>query len=273
MGSSDQTKASTIRAGVLAGAFLIFITSCGGAEGSPKEGASTTPFSSTTPRTTLASAGSAFVNEPIEGTVVVNHGDYDAAGEIRNAKGAMPKDPDEALYAASVFSGDGSLVEIRAPDGHHLTLQEWLAASGKATIQCVGDGARYEFEFRGLIPNGVYTIWQHLMSEQVAPDERVAPVGTARPVASGSLAGDGRFDEATVIASDTGTATIKVDSPSGPMSMIGERGGCPLRDHPTVFLILNYHIDGETYGPTPGPDDLDAGHVHILFQQADIRNP
>lgn len=273
MSSSDQTKASTIRAGVLAGAFLIFITSCGGAEGSPTEVASTATFSSATPRTTLVSAGNALVNEPIEGTVVVNHGEHDAASEVRNAAGEMPKDPDESVYAASAFSGDGSLVEIRAPDGHHLTLEEWLAASGKATIQCLGDGASYEFEFHGLIPNGVYTIWQHLMSEHVAPDERVAPVGTARPVASGSLAGDGRFEEATVVASDTGAATLKVDSPSGPMSIIGERGGCPLRDHPTVFLILNYHIDGETYGPTSGPDDFDAGHVHILFQQADIRKP
>lgn len=272
MSNSERTIVSTIRAGTLAGVLLVLIASCGGVEGSPTEGASTTPFSSTTPRTSFASAGSAS-DEPIEGTVFVNHGGYDAAGEIRNGEGGVPEGPDEPIYAASLFSGDGSLVEIRGPDGHHLILQEWLAASGKATIQCVGDGARYEFEFQGLIPNGVYTIWQHLMSEQVAPDERVAPVGTARPVGSGSLAGDGRFEEATVIASDTGAATIKVDSPAGPMSMIGERGGCPLRDHPTVFLILNYHIDGETYGPTPGPDDLDAGHVHILFQQADIRNP
>lgn len=273
MTNSERTIVSTIRAGTLAGALLVLIASCGGPEASPTEGASTTPFSSTTPRTTLAPADSAFVNEPIEGTLVVNHGEHDAAGEVRNAAGEMPEAPDEFVYAASVFSGDGSLVEIRAPDGHHLTLQEWLAASGKATIQCFGDGARYEFEFHGLIPDGVYTIWQHLMSEHVAPDERVAPAGTARPVASGSLAGDGRFEEATIVASDTGAATIKVDSPSGPMSMIGERGGCPLRDHPTVFLILNYHIDGETYGPTPGPDDFDAGHVHILFQQADIRKP
>ena len=271
MSSRGSTVVAAIRAGALAGSLLVFIASCGGQEGSPTDGGSTTTFSSTTPRNALTPGNR--VNEPVEGTVVVNHGNYDAAGEIRNDEGGVPESPDEPIYAASVFTGDGSLVEIRAPDGHHLTLKEWLAASGTATIQCLGDGARYELRFEGLIPNGVYTIWQHLMSEQVAPYERVAPVGTARPVASGSLADDGRFEEATVVASDTGAATIKVDSPSGPMSMIGERGDCPLRDHPTVFLVLNYHIDSKTYGPSPGPDDFDAGHVHILFQQAYIANP
>lgn len=225
----------------------------------------------TTTRATTAVATTPGDRVVVEGTVVVNHGEHDSAGEIRDADGRVPTDPSDVIHAASVFpGGDGSLVEVVAPDGEQVTLADWLGASGTATLECLSDGSLYTLDFEGLIPNGVYTLWQHLMSEQVEPDERVAPLGTAFPVASGSLADAGRFEEAMVVGSATGEARVEIVSRAGPMSMMGERSACPLLDHPTIYVILDYHIDGETYGPVPGPDAFDAGHVHILFQQEDV---
>jgi hypothetical protein len=40
-----------------------------------------------------------------------------------------------------------------------VTLGEWLAATGTGSYQCVDGQGEIAFEFTGLVPNGIYTLW------------------------------------------------------------------------------------------------------------------
>src|SRR5215510_7458020 len=48
---------------------------------------------------------------------------------------------------------------ITAPDGHQLTLAEFLSASGRASVKCVNSGTHVVLNMHGLVPNGVYSIF------------------------------------------------------------------------------------------------------------------
>src|SRR5205823_8866721 len=48
---------------------------------------------------------------------------------------------------------------VLAPDGHQLTLLEFNAPAGRASVKCVQQGTHAVLELTGLIPNGVYTVW------------------------------------------------------------------------------------------------------------------
>src|SRR5207247_1737162 len=72
---------------------------------------------------------------------------------IRDASGRIPTDPDALVY--EVRKGNAVL----APDGHQLTLAEFNAPQGRASVKCVQQGTHAVLELTGLIPNGVYTVW------------------------------------------------------------------------------------------------------------------
>src|SRR5262249_54265970 len=48
---------------------------------------------------------------------------------------------------------------ILAPDGHRLTLGEFMTAKGTASVKCINTGTHSVLHFSGLLPNGVYTAW------------------------------------------------------------------------------------------------------------------
>src|SRR6266571_1464396 len=94
-----------------------------------------------------------------------------AAGPVRNAnifpvldfvvdRGGAPltpaSDPGTKLYNARYCDEHPPIL---APDGHQLTLGEWLTAKGRASVKCINKGTQVVIEMSGLIPNGVYSIW------------------------------------------------------------------------------------------------------------------
>ena len=47
--------------------------------------------------------------------------------------------------------------------------------------------------------------------------------------------------------------------------MVGEMPGCVLTEAPGSVAIVLYHIDGNTWGPVPGPPATWAAHLGIIF--------
>jgi hypothetical protein len=47
----------------------------------------------------------------------------------------------------------------RAPDGHHVTLGEWVNISGSASAKCINQGTHIVIHLSGLLPKAVYTAW------------------------------------------------------------------------------------------------------------------
>ena len=49
---------------------------------------------------------------------------------------------------------------VIAPDGHQVTLGEWISASGRASTKCIEGGTHVVLHFSDLLPNATYTVWQ-----------------------------------------------------------------------------------------------------------------
>lgn len=194
---------------------------------------------------------------------VLVYADTDIMGEIRNADGQIPKDASERLYAANVFIGpNAGQVPIMAPDGHHVTLAEWQMATGEITASCSNGVSRYHGSFTGLIPDGVYTVWLHVLAEHKEPHE---PVSRFTDLLGSGPAGPSDGSQTTVRAAADGSGSFSSSRAAGDMSMGGQHPECSVSEAEGLLFVLNYHIDGKTHGPFPGPDEDDAGHLHVYF--------
>ncbi len=139
-------------------------------------------------------------------------------------------------------------IPILAPDGHQVTLREWVRGFGEADINCIGEGTKYKMRFQGLIPNGVYTVF-HFTN-----------MGNGRLATHPS--GE---DNSTFQASPDGDAVLSVVATPGPMTLVGVTPQCSLTDLQREFFVVLYHIDSRPgCGPSPtcgGGTDL----PHMYF--------
>jgi hypothetical protein len=145
--------------------------------------------------------------------------------------------PDTAMGNAMCLPG--AVVPILTPTGQPVTMAQWLGVTGTATAKCVQGGTHVTLHLSGLIPNGVYTVWLF------AGD------------AVGSL-GKNDGSENVLKVSTSGQADLSVFQPAGPLSVTGSVTDC-LNSGPFTLLVA-YHLDGRTYGPTPsGGNDCRIG--------------
>ena len=156
---------------------------------------------------------------------------------------------DTPLYADSSGFCD-HLFPILLPDGHHVTLAEWTQVQGSAMAKCVEKGTHVELTLSGLIPHGVYTIWVGVFQAPgLTPD-------FSNMIALGAL-GLPEGSQNAFVASAAGKAELSAFQPSDPLSVFDDQdadNSC-LLDKFEVGLFAALHVDGQTYGPVPGPDD------------------
>lgn len=138
------------------------------------------------------------------------------------------------LFTQLIFGPPtAALTPVLAPDGSHLTPSQWWQAQGTAKVTCLAQGTRYQFSFRGLVPDGVYTIWHFT------------------PTGAGALASHPPNDVNNVfMASSDGAAEFSVIGTPGPATLGGFRPACTLSQAEEFFVVL-YHIDGNYCGPFP----------------------
>lgn len=144
---------------------------------------------------------------------------------------------DTPTEAGTLLYENRRMNPIMAPDGHQVTLEEFDAVTGTMTMTCTPQGTRIDMEMEGLIPFGTYTMWAVIFDES----------GTPPLVAGGTDRQQGLF-----VASPAGKATYSAVVSEGKMSEFGTATDC-LLDEPQVRIFGAYHIDGRTYGGSPGP--------------------
>ena len=176
---------------------------------------------------------------------------------VVDANGDTVTDPGAPLY--NFFCPEDPLYSaILAPDGHHVTLGEWTAARGRASVKCNNSGTQFVLHLKGLIPHGVYTLWIAVISH----DGEMGAGAAGLP--------DGSQNTFTISA--TGEGQLSVVHPAGLLSDIPvEVGSCLLTD-PTVARIelwIAYHMDGQTHGGLPGGHPGDPAncswYVPVVF--------
>jgi len=120
----------------------------------------------------------------------------------------------------------------------HLTLGEWLGASGTGTVICTNGSAAAINQFSGLVPGGMYQLFRNQFTPQ---GPKRSPFG--KPDASDSV----------FTATKDGTAVI-----TSVLSF------CP---DPTDGVLLSYHSDGMVHGPLGGDYGVNL-HNQLLIRVA-----
>ncbi|MEQ8414204.1 MAG: carboxypeptidase-like regulatory domain-containing protein [Imperialibacter sp.] len=193
----------------------------------------------------------AFIIQPqtLNGLLVLNS--IDVFGEIRNEAGGLPDKDEEPLYARNVFDPPiGKLTPITAPDNHHVTLLEWRKAQGTAKATCDGNSASIAITLAGMIPNGTYTFWLDFLTSRKTAGQ---PINLGSDIASIEPVGSGTLNIAKADANGNITAIIKHPS-------------CVLTKEVGLVLLVDYHINGNTYGSAHIPDEEDVSHMLFYFQ-------
>ena len=145
---------------------------------------------------------------------------------------------------------------VVAPDGHQLTLGEFNKAQGYGEVKCINTGTHVTLHFKGLIPNGVYTVWT-VTFQPPGFEETLSNV-----IGIGAL-GPGDGSQNSFTASPAGTASLSTTMPAGTMSEFGSVGPCLGSEFEIQFWTI-YHMDGLTHGGSPGPESTWV--LQSLFQ-------
>ena len=204
----------------------------------------------------LALAQSGLTLNPFVGTGY--HQITDAEG---NTISAM-SDPNTPLYASR-----GSKPAFLAPDGHHLTFGEFDRVQGLAVANCSGAGTHLTLNLKGLLPDGIYTVW--LIVREHGMDGSPVLVGL------GSFGAAAGGDSQLIVAAD-GTSSISVVQPAGslstsvppqPEASMDERyvvGSC-LFEEAIFEAHVIYHNDGLMHGDYPGSGETWATQAAFVF--------
>lgn len=179
---------------------------------------------------------------------------------VVNQDGQTPSNANDKVYELRKMN------PVIAPDGHQLSWAEFSSVRGTIDVQCKGNGVEYELDLSGLIPNGLYTIWD-VVFQAPGMDPTHPMLGLDGLGASGK--GDG--SDNVVRASSTGRATITIFSTPGPLSMVSNEdlGACPLTDNFEWHVVGAYHIDDQSYGPLLGPDGEAIEQFGFIFKNVE----
>ena len=67
-------------------------------------------------------------------------------------------------------------------------------------------------------------------------------------------------------ASASGEGEVSAITPPGPLSVFGSMGGCALIDEFEAHVVGAYHIDGQSHGPSLGPDGTAVEQLGSIFR-------
>ena len=151
---------------------------------------------------------------------------------------------------------------ILAPDGHYITLGEFNEVTGTASVKCISSGTQVKLHLRNLIPKGVYTIWSLTFR---TPGFDGTFESFSNLTGLGSL-GTSDGSSNSFVASASGEGQITRIIPPGNLSAFGSIGSCILDDEFEVHFVGAYHIDGLTYGATPGPGGTYIEQFGFIFR-------
>lgn len=120
----------------------------------------------------------------------------------------------------------------------------------------------------GLIPHGVYTVWNVLFEPPGFTGEFVEPAFPANVVGIGPI-GPRDGSRSAFLASASGEGSITAVTPPGELGTVGSIQACALEEVEWHVVGL-YHSDGKTYGPERGPAGTHAEQFAFVFKQDDM---
>lgn len=154
-----------------------------------------------------------------------------------------------------------------APNGNHVTWGEFSNVTGKADVVCMEKGTLAALELDGLIPNGLYTIWNIVLGPP-GFDGSLESLGASIVGANPLGLNEGTRNDFR--ASSTGHGFVSAITPPESMLRLGSediRGikACAL-DEFEYHVVGAYHIDDLTHGIGPGPIGTAVDQFGFVFR-------
>jgi hypothetical protein len=171
---------------------------------------------------------------------------------IEDASGGAPTQGSTPLFESRAHQ------PILAPDGHQVTLDEFNAVEGRASVKCVHQGTHIVLQLGGLIPGGVYTI--NLLTFKAPGFD-----GTFTNLIGLGALGSGHGAYSSLRARANGSGTISAIMPGGPLSVFGAIADCALSGEFEFHVVGVYHIDGKTYGGAEAPAGTAVEQFAFIF--------
>lgn len=178
---------------------------------------------------------------------------------ITNGYGSTPTQPSSYVYESRRET------PVKSPDGVHLTWADFSTVQGTAQVECGANGTFIEVELTGLIPNGVYTLWNVTFN---APG--MDPSKEMLNINGMGVVGPADGSENGFVASAQGTARISTTTAGGTLSMVGDMGHCALTDEAEWHLVGSYHLDHQTHGPDLGPAGTAVEQFGFIYKRPSI---
>ncbi len=188
------------------------------------------------------------------------------ASHLEDENFNMPVGDNTPLYNKN----GGQHVPIMTPDGNHqVTLGEFKMVSGSATVKCINSGTHVVMHLKGLIPNGVYTIWTVTFSSPGWNGNNANRTGFG---ALGEI--EGSRNSNSFRANDQGNASISVIRPEGNLITDGSVNPHPgyvipncMGDVFETHLAIAYHLDNKASAPGAPPTWAVQGFFQLFGSQ------
>lgn len=181
------------------------------------------------------------------------------------AENGDPIDP-ETTDPSTPLITDLGRAPVVAPDGHQVTWGEWSDVEGSVSVECLKRGTRVTLDLSGLIPHGVYTIWNVTFEPPGFTGEFEAPAFPANVIGVGPV-GPKDGSRSAFLASASGEGSLSVVTSPGELGTLGEIGACALTDEFEWHVVGLYHSDGKTHGPVRGPEGTHAEQFAFIFKE------
>lgn len=196
-----------------------------------------------------------FIVQPELVEAHLNFGSVQILEEIVDVDGNTPTDPNELLFAKNIFDDPlGQLNEIKAPDGHQITLSEFQTANGNLLVRCNGNSSTLEITLEGMIPNGTYTFWLAYLKKTRKVGESI------------DFANDFVNMTNPPIGPSNGSGNALVADANGKIEATLVHGSCILTDEAALVISVLYHLNGKTFGGGHVPDAEEMVHMLVYFQ-------
>ena len=134
---------------------------------------------------------------------------------------------------------------IMAPDGHQVTLAEFISVAGKGKVVYTSRGADITIELRGLIPNGLYSMWILVFKRPGFHGNFDNLIG------NGALALTTSWGNNTFTAFPSGTASLSATIHAQTLSVFGSVGNCLCSEY-EIHLMGDYHSNNLIRNGTAG---------------------
>ncbi len=175
----------------------------------------------------------------------------DILEEIRNKDGREPIADSELIFARNAFDPPiGLLTPIRNPDSIQLTLGDWKQARGTLSVSCDGNKSTALLDFQGMIPGGTYTIWCNFLNKPKQPGESI----------------NFNLDVEKILPLGSGSSNIVIADSQGKILSSITHSSCLLTESKGLAVVVDYHLNGKTFGAAHIPDEEDANQLLFYFQ-------